>query len=199
MTGARLAKVLAFAVSALVVSPLWALAFVEHRLGLGGHLFRAGAELLALAPGLPGAYLRAAYYAGTLERCSWETHVGFGSVFVRRSATMGRHASMGCYCVIGNADIGEAAMLGSRVSVPSGKRQHLDRAGRVAADAGGFDRVAIGARAWVGEGAIVLADVGRSCIVAAGAVVTGPVPEGTMVGGNPARVLRRPGDGTEGL
>jgi acetyltransferase-like isoleucine patch superfamily enzyme len=197
VSDARPVKVAVFAVAAVLVSPLWALAWIEQRLGLGGQAFRLGAELLALAPGLPGAYLRAAYYAGTLERCSWETHIGFGSVFVRRAATVGRHASMGCYCVIGNADIGEGAMIGSRVSVPSGKRQHLGPDGRVSADEGHFDRVSIGAQAWIGEGAIVLADVGRSCIVAAGAVVTGPMPDGALVGGNPARVLRA-ADGGEG-
>jgi acetyltransferase-like isoleucine patch superfamily enzyme len=199
MSTAGVLKVVVFAVAAAIVAPLWAAAWLEHRLRWGSQLFRFGAELLALAPGLPGAYLRAAYYWVTLERCSWETHVGFGSVLVRRDATLGRRVSMGCYCVIGNADIGEGAMIGSRVSVPSGRRQHLGEDGRPSSDEGHFDRVSIGARCWIGEGAIVMADIGRSSIVAAGAVVSSPMPDGAVVGGNPARVLRTAAGSGEGL
>jgi acetyltransferase-like isoleucine patch superfamily enzyme len=197
MSASGSAKLAVFALAAAIVAPLWAAAWLEHRLRLGSQMFRLGAELLALAPGLPGAYLRGAYYAVTLERCSWETHIGFGSVFVRRTATLGRHASMGCYCVIGNADIGEGAMIGSRVSVPSGRRQHLGDDGRPSAVEGHFDRVSIGAGCWIGEGAIVMADVGQSTIVAAGAVVSSPMPGGAVVGGNPARVLRAAASASE--
>ena len=55
-----------------------------------------------------------------------------------------------------------------------------------------YDRVSIGARCWVGEGAIVLADVGADSIVAAGAVVVKPIPAACLAGGNPAQVLRSP-------
>jgi len=51
--------------------------------------------------------------------------------------------------------------------------------------------VVIGDNAWIGAGAIILrASVGANAIVAAGAVVTKDVPPNTVVGGNPARVLK---------
>lgn len=190
MSPTRIVKALCFGTCVVLVSPLIAVAWLEKRVSQSEWLFTLFAQMLALAPGLPGAFLRGAYYFGTLRSCAWETHVGFGSIFTHRDASMARHASMGAYCVMGHAQIGEAVMIGSRVSIPSGKRQHLDADGRISTAARHYDRVRIDDGTWVGEGAVILADVGRRCIVSAGAVVTQPVPDECLVGGNPARVLR---------
>jgi acetyltransferase-like isoleucine patch superfamily enzyme len=52
--------------------------------------------------------------------------------------------------------------------------------------------VRIGAHAWIGFNSIVLKGVtiGERSIVAAGSVVTADVPSDSVVGGNPARILR---------
>jgi acetyltransferase-like isoleucine patch superfamily enzyme len=50
--------------------------------------------------------------------------------------------------------------------------------------------ITIGAGAWIGTGAIILADVGTGTVVAAGSVVTKPLPDGVIAAGVPARVLR---------
>lgn len=53
-------------------------------------------------------------------------------------------------------------------------------------------RLRIGNRVWIGAGASILQNVGEigdGALIAAGAVVTKPVPAGALVGGNPARVL----------
>ena len=42
----------------------------------------------------------------------------------------------------------------------------------------------------IGSGAVVMADVGPHSVVAAGAVVTKPVPEWVIAGGVPAKVIR---------
>jgi acetyltransferase-like isoleucine patch superfamily enzyme len=96
---------------------------------------------------------------------------------------------MGAYCVIGHADIGPEVMMGSRVSIPSGKRQHFDDSGQISS-ATRFDTVRIGRKCWIGEGAIILSDVGSGCIVSAGAVVIKSVPDRCIVGGNPAQVIK---------
>jgi acetyltransferase-like isoleucine patch superfamily enzyme len=53
-------------------------------------------------------------------------------------------------------------------------------------------KLAIGDGVWIGTGATILQNVGTigdGAIVAAGAVVTKPVPPRTLVGGNPASVI----------
>jgi acetyltransferase-like isoleucine patch superfamily enzyme len=51
----------------------------------------------------------------------------------------------------------------------------------------------IGKNVWLGAGAIILpgVTVGENSIVAAGAVVTKDVPSNTIVGGVPARVIKK--------
>ena len=53
--------------------------------------------------------------------------------------------------------------------------------------------VTFGHDVWIGHGAIVLPgrNIGTGAVVAAGAVVTKDVPDYTIVGGNPARPIRR--------
>jgi phosphonate metabolism protein (transferase hexapeptide repeat family) len=53
--------------------------------------------------------------------------------------------------------------------------------------------VHIGHDVWIGHGAIVLPgrNIGTGAVIAAGAIVTKDVPPYTIVGGNPARVIKR--------
>ncbi len=185
----RLCKAMVFAASVLAVSPLIALAWLEKRTTRAEVFFALFGQALAVVPGFPGHWLRGAYYFGTLDCCSWEVRIGFGTLFSHRAVAIAPRVSMGAYCMIGHARIGEDVMIGSRVSIPSGKRQHLDEQGRLAS-VSRFEPVSIGAHCWIGEGAIVLADVGNGCIVSAGAVVIDGMPAAKLIGGNPARVIR---------
>src|SRR5262245_61283987 len=125
MSARRLLKRLVFGACLVVASPMVLVVWLDKRVSKGEALFVCASQLLALIPGLVGTYLRAAYYYASLEKCSWEIHVGFGSIFTHRAASLGIHVSMGTYCVIGHADIGDNVMMASRVSIPSGKRQHF--------------------------------------------------------------------------
>ena len=83
-------------------------------------------------------------------------------------------------------------LLASNVQIPSGGKTHyFDDPARPIREQGGERRmVTVGEGAWVGTGAIVLADVGKGTVVAAGSVVTKPLPDNVIAGGVPARVIR---------
>lgn len=82
--------------------------------------------------------------------------------------------------------IGPDAILGSCLIMDT-DHHSIDHCSPVAARP-----VRIGARAWI-AGAVVLkgVSVGEGSVVGLGAVVTEDVPDGVVVAGNPARVVRR--------
>jgi acetyltransferase-like isoleucine patch superfamily enzyme len=156
-------------------------------------VFRFWAQSCALVPGLPGDLLRIAYYRLTLEECSLESRIQFGSFFSQREARIAQGVYIGGYCVLGCTVIGERTHIASGVHILSGKTQHpRDESGRIlGSEHGVFGTVPIGADCWIGSGALVLAEVGRCCTIGAGSVVVHPVPEGSVAVGNPARVIGR--------
>jgi virginiamycin A acetyltransferase len=148
------------------------------------------AQWCALGPGLPGDYLRIAYYRLTLEACDIESRIQFGSFFAHPQARFGRLAYIGSYCVLGRTSIGERTQIASQVQILSGRSQHSrDPDGRMRRHPGALDTVTIGADCWVGAGAIVMADVGDGSTIGAGSVVVKPVPPASVAVGSPARVI----------
>jgi len=144
------------------------------------------ARLLSLIPGKIGQYVRTAFYKMTLVECHYDLAVGFCSYFAHPTSRAGRRVGTGSFTIIGTADIGDNVMISSRVSVLSGKYQHGVTGDRIAPV---FTRVVIGTGSWLGEGSIIMADIGEQCVVSAGSVVTKPMPSRTTAIGNPARFL----------
>lgn len=185
----RLGKKIAFAISLVITLPLIVAAWIETKVSKSEMVFISLGQFLSLFPGAIGSYFRSAYYFLTLAQCSWEIHIGFGSFFSHRAASLGNNVSMGSYCVIGTVAIDEGVMIASHVSITSGKRQHFDDSGRISS-VPRFENIAIGRRTWIGEGAIILASVGSNCIVSAGTVVTKETPSGQVLAGNPGRLIK---------
>ncbi|HZP24858.1 MAG TPA: DapH/DapD/GlmU-related protein [Terriglobales bacterium] len=148
------------------------------------------AQAFAVGPGLPGSYLRAAYYKLTLRRCSIDITISFGTYFVQPDSSVGELASLGSYCVVGRAAIGPRTQIGSHVLVPSGKRQHLRNPDGTLSDCLDGQTV-IGADCWIGDAAVIMAELGDGVTVGAGAVVTHAVAPHTVVAGNPARPIQQ--------
>jgi acetyltransferase-like isoleucine patch superfamily enzyme len=146
-----------------------------------------------------GDYSRRAFYKRLLDACAADVCIAYGTTFSRPSARLGRRVYVGAFCNLGHVLLEDDVLLGSGVHVLSGKRQHhFDREDIPIREQGGsYEEVKIGRGSWLGNGCIVMAEVGEGCIVAAGAVVTQAVPDGAIVGGNPARVIGQRGGGAE--
>jgi virginiamycin A acetyltransferase len=152
----------------------------------------ASTQAWAVVPGLAGQYLRRAFLARTLRHCARSATIEFGVLFSSASASIGERAYIGPRCHLGWALIEDDALLAAGVHVPSGARTHGidDLTVPIRDQHVTKSPVRIGAGSWIGSAAIVMADVGRDAVIAAGAVVTRPIPERTVAGGVPARVVR---------
>jgi acetyltransferase-like isoleucine patch superfamily enzyme len=153
-------------------------------------------EALSLVPGLAGQYLRRAFLQRALAACHKTAVVEFGTTFSRTGARLEENVYVGPRCHLGLVHIERDALLAAGVRVPSGGRTHgVDNLAAPIREQPGDERlVRIGEGAWIGEAAVVLADVGTGAVVGAGAVVTRSVPPYTVAAGVPARVLRRRGE-----
>lgn len=188
----RIVKLCAEVVCLLLVTPLLLPVRLEGAFSRSEALFVFCGNLLSLLPGAPGVLLRRGYYSQALRSCGRSLTVEFGSFFSRRNASVGHNVYIGAYSILGTVAVGDDVLIASRVSIPSGRHQHAPRAVE-RYQANRYDAVQVGSGSWVGEGAVVLAGVGRDCIVGAGSVVVKPVPDGAVVAGNPAAQLRKRG------
>ncbi|WP_045220303.1 acyltransferase [Desulfonatronum thioautotrophicum] len=181
-------------VSLVLAYPCAVLCWLERRLHpVGEELFLFWGQFFALVPGLPGVYLRRAFYRLTLSSCSAACYLGYGTYFTHRTAHVESGVYVGSYTLIGCAWLHTGCLIGSRASVlSSGQLHSLDEHGHWGpADRSQSRMTHIGEYSWLGEGAIVMADIGSGAMVAAGAVVSASVPDHVLVAGNPARFVRR--------
>ena len=156
-------------------------------------MFMFWAHVFSILPGHPGMFLRRAYYRLTLDHCASNFYIGFGALFTHQHALVEKNAYIGPYALVGMAHLGEGCLIGSRVSLLSGTKQHaLDEQGRWGpCDQTQLQQIKIGDYAWIGEGAIVMANIGAGTMVAAGAVVEQDTRAGILVAGNPSRFVRK--------
>jgi virginiamycin A acetyltransferase len=149
-------------------------------------------QALSLLPGLTGTYLRRAFYRQVFRRCGSGAWISFGTVFSHPGCSVGRNAYVGVYCCLGEVTLEDDVLIGSHVSITNGSRQHgTDRLDLpVREQPGDWPHVTIGRDTWIGDRAVVMADVGAHCVVGAGSVVTKPVPDYAVAVGNPARIVR---------
>jgi acetyltransferase-like isoleucine patch superfamily enzyme len=154
--------------------------------------FLGTSERLASHAGYWGVYLRAATYRLVLRTCAQDVQIGFGTVLSKPGAALGDHVYIGRYCSLGWVELERDVMLADFVAIPSGRHTH-----QVVGDTGTpprlgenrYEPVRVGEGTWVGTHATILADIGRYCVIGAGAVVTKPIPDFSVAVGTPARVV----------
>lgn len=188
----RTAKRLANLLARLAALPLAAIYGLLSLFVGRERAFPGGSQLVSLVPGLPGTYLRRAYYWWVLPKCGEDACISFGTVLSHPTSRIGRKVYIGSYCVLGDVSLEDDVLLGSAVSIMNGSRQHgTDRLDiPVREQPGEWPHVRVGRDTWIGDRAIVMADIGRHCVIGAGSVVTKPIPDYAVAVGNPARVLR---------
>lgn len=121
--------------------------------------------------------------------CSSANIMGTGSLHIEGSTWVGHQ------CLVIATDkitIGAYVDIGPRVYIGTGSHL-IDLDGPHTAGAGFAKPIVINNGAWLGAGSLILPGVtiGEKAVVAAGAVVTADVPPRVLVGGVPARIIRR--------
>lgn len=155
-------------------------------------VFPGWSQSFSLVPGIIGSYLRRAFYRIILPRCGEGAWISFGTVFSHSTVSIGRHVYVGVYCCIGDVTLEDDVLVGSHVSIANGGAQHgIDRLDiPIREQPGTWPKITIGRDSWIGDRAVVLADIGRHCVIGAGSVVTGAIPDYAIAVGVPARVVR---------
>ncbi len=188
----ELLKLLARPVGWVLAAPIAYPVLWAEGLDTNGGLFQSGSQLVSLFPGTLGNYVRRSYYRIVLDEAPEGLVVEFGTIFSHRGCRIGRNVYIGAFCIIGLSEIGDDVLIGSNVNLVSGKKVHyFDRPDvPIRLQGGELVRIRIGANSWLGNKAVVMADVGEGCVVGAGSVVTADCEPEQIYGGNPARLIR---------
>jgi acetyltransferase-like isoleucine patch superfamily enzyme len=117
----------------------------------------------------------------------------FGVTFEEQGTLIGDDVWISAGVYVDQAEIEDHVLIGPKAVLLAGGHPHQTASTTVPIKLQGNNpkpTLRIGRGAWIGANATVMADVGHDAIVGAGAVVTRPVPPLSVVGGNPARIIR---------
>jgi acetyltransferase-like isoleucine patch superfamily enzyme len=178
---------------ALLAALPWLLSFWIRSPVMGRNRALEGStQSLAWLPGFVGQYVRRAFLQRALAHCSHTAVVEFGTIFSQAGARLDDGVYVGPRCHLGLVHLEQDVLVAAGVHIPSGGGTHAfdDLSQPIREQESRRTLVRVGAGAWIGSAAVVLADVGRGCVVGAGAVVTRPLPDNAVAAGVPARVIR---------
>lgn len=179
-------------IALVIVLPIYLIFAILSSLTSKDQAFSGFAQFLSLLPGISGSYLRVAFYRLAMQKCQTDLFIGFGTLFSQQQTELLNGAYIGPQCNIGKCRIEANCLLGSGVHVMSGKGQHnfSDLDTPIREQGGSFETVIIGEDTWIGNAALIMANVGKKCIIGAGSVVISDIPDYSIVAGNPAKILK---------
>ena len=161
-------------------------------------IFVTCSQILALMPYILGSIMRYEFYRFTLRSCGKNVMIGFGTVFTYRDVEVGDNVLIGMYNTIHHVDFGSYVLTAEGCRFLSGAKYHnFDRTDiPMALQGGRLRRISIGDDVWVGANAVVMNDLERGCVVAAGSVVVDRASAFDIVGGVPATAIKSRKAGT---
>jgi acetyltransferase-like isoleucine patch superfamily enzyme len=186
------AKALGRGIATIAIAPVLISFFVRRSILGTDRALEGSTQALAMVPGLIGEYLRRAFLAHAIAYCDRSATIQFGTIFSQAGARIEANVYVGPRCHLGLVHLERDVLLAAAVHVPSGGETHgiADLERPIREQPGARRLVRIGEGTWVGSAAVVLADVGRHCVIGAGAVVTQPLPDYVIAAGVPARIIR---------
>lgn len=128
----------------------------------------------------------------SIGKGAWLHSIGRkGSSFIQ----IGNRAQIGhfSHIVSGyNVSIGERCLIADRVFVSDLNHEYeeitlavIDQSLKIS------NGVSIGEDSWIGEGACILKNVGKHCIIGCNSVVTHSIPDYCVAVGNPAKIIKQ--------
>jgi virginiamycin A acetyltransferase len=167
-----------------------------HLLGLCcglDRMFMDYSQALSILPGYLGCKVRGVFYHLTLAECPRDLFVEMGTFFVSRDCRLGRNVYIGSRCIVSYAQIGDDVLIGSNVNILSGKQQHIisDVTTPIRLQGGVRTLITIGEDCWLGNCSVIMANVGSKSVIASGAVVIKDVDAYSIMGGNPAKLIKK--------
>lgn len=138
-----------------------------------------------------------------LKRCGESVSIGYNANITPENVSLGNRVSLGNNITIlstrANVIIGNNVMTGPNVTIISGDHR-TDILGRTMISVKDSEKlpqndqdVIVHDDVWIGANVTILkgVEIGQGSIVAAGAVLTKSVPEYSVVGGVPAKVIKK--------
>lgn len=113
---------------------------------------------------------------------------GVGDVFIGDRTRIG----LGC-TIIGPVKIGNDIMLAQNIVISGLNHSYENLSLPISTQGVTISSIEIDDETWIGANSVIVAGVkiGKHCVIAGGSVVTKNVPPYSIVGGNPAKILKQ--------
>ena len=172
-----------------IVAPITVVYFLS---GKKQSIFQTIMHSVCWVPGRFGSFTRIALLRWMARYCDIEVSaIMTGTIFSHPDISIGKKVHIGAFCDFANVEIDDYALIGSGVHILGKDNHFFDRTDiPIRLQGGQYSKVKIGYGTWIGNKAIVMADVGDECVIGAGSVVTKPISSWNIAVGVPARVIR---------